>query len=155
MLKTTSKMQSHSSPGFFPFYHSPTCRPFTASDFPGGLAAWWCVPRMWTASLAAVCSSQPSLVCFFPSTSACQPTLLACLYPPWKLDSVCRAGASCQALGKSAATQSINSFLGGAASARPCLPGEMEKSFEEKEISDFGSRSRNLYFRKRSDVINR
>lgn len=39
------------------------------------------------------------------------------------------------------------------ASAKLWLGGEMEKSVEEKEIGDIGSKSRNMYFRKRSNII--
>lgn len=38
-------------------------------------------------------------------------------------------------------------------SAKLWLGGEMEKRFERKEIGDIGSRSRNVYFRKRSNII--
>lgn len=51
----------------------------------------------------------------------------------------------------------INSFLGRPRRVRQIQLGSgwvaEWKSFEEKEISNFGSRSRNTYFRKRSDII--
>lgn len=79
MLKTASKMRSFITLlGFFPFtilplffadwihlqaFHTIKFSRWTGCLFPP--PPWWCVPRMWTASLAAVLSSQPSVVCFF------------------------------------------------------------------------------------------
>lgn len=98
MLKTASKMRSFITLlAFSPFtilplffadwihlqaFHTIKFSRWTGCLFPP--PPWWCVPRMWTASLAAVLSSQPSVVCFFPSSWACQPILLACLYLPLK-----------------------------------------------------------------------
>lgn len=161
--------------GFYPFTLLPEffadwihCRPFTPWNFPGELAASL-LPPPHAGGVCLECGQLPwllfwalslQLCAFFWAVELASPYFwFVCIFP-WKLDSVSRAGASCLALWKECSNSHSTQLTlpwegqgGKADSARLWLGGRMEKSFQEKEISDFGSRSRNMYFRKRSDII--